>query len=135
MTVSRSWRCLRFSSSPEAADNPAATETDALSAWVTAMKGLFAVFSHFRAPQGCPRVERQFFEPSMMKSSSSSRAPSAQLAQDFVDMNISSLKPSLKQPQQQTTNHKLFAHAKPNWRSKISMPDWEANLGNHTGEQ
>ena len=29
----------------------------------------------FRAPLGCPGVERQFSEPSMMKSSSSSRAP------------------------------------------------------------
>ena len=29
----------------------------------------------FRAPPGCPGVERQFSEPSMMKSSSSSRAP------------------------------------------------------------
>ena len=55
-TVSRSW-CLRFrfSSSPESADNPAATETDTLSAWVTAMKGLFAVFPHFSRSSGLSR--------------------------------------------------------------------------------
>ena len=33
-----------------------------------------AVAGIFRAPPGCPGVERQFSEPSMMKSSSSSRA-------------------------------------------------------------
>ena len=46
-TVFRSW-CLRFSSSPESADNPATTET----AWVTAMKGFFAVFQHFSRSSG-----------------------------------------------------------------------------------
>ena len=43
---------------------------------VAAMMGLFDAFCViFRAPPGCPGVERQFFEPSTMKSSSSSRAP------------------------------------------------------------
>ena len=42
--------------------------------------GLFWVWRRcwagiFRAPPGCPGVERQFSEPSMMKSSLSSRAP------------------------------------------------------------
>ena len=27
---------------------------------VTSLKGFFAVFPHFRAPPGCPGVERQF---------------------------------------------------------------------------
>ena len=48
-----------------------------LSAWLVmaAMKVFSAFFGHFRASQGCPGVERQFSEPSTMKSSSSSRAP------------------------------------------------------------
>ena len=37
--------------------------------WVmTAVKGISRFFPHFRAPPGCPGVERQFFEPSMTKS-------------------------------------------------------------------
>ena len=40
------------------------------------VKGFFRVFSaFFRAPPDCPGVERQFFEPPTMKSSSSSIAP------------------------------------------------------------
>ena len=42
---------------------------------MTAVKGLLAGFSRiFRAPPGCPGVEVAAGEPSMMKSSSSSRA-------------------------------------------------------------
>ena len=55
--------CLRFSSSPESADVPVATETDTLSACVTAMNVFFGLFGHFRAPPGCPGVERQFSSP------------------------------------------------------------------------
>ena len=49
------------------------TETGAFSRVTGAVKGFLAVFRIFRAPPGCPRVERQFSEPSMTKSSSSSR--------------------------------------------------------------
>ena len=63
-TQSRSWRCRRFSSSPESADIPVATETDALSVRVTVMNGFFGHFSHFFALlPGCPGVERQFSSP------------------------------------------------------------------------
>ena len=41
------------------------------------LMGFFADFRGFRAPPGCPGVERQFLEPSMVKSSSPSRAPHA----------------------------------------------------------
>ena len=45
---------------------------------MAAVKGLFDAFSViFRAPLGRPGVERQFLEPSMVKSSSPSRAPFA----------------------------------------------------------
>ena len=46
-TQFRNWRCLRFSSSPELADNPVATETVTLPAWVRAM--IFCSFSAFFA--------------------------------------------------------------------------------------
>ena len=39
--------CLRFSSSPESADIPVATETDTLSAWVTVMTVFFLLFRPF----------------------------------------------------------------------------------------
>ena len=39
------------------------------------MKGVLAVFRIFRAPLGCPGVERQFSESSMAKSSLSSSSP------------------------------------------------------------
>ena len=43
-----------------------------------AVDGFFSrIFRGFRAPPGCPGVERQFLEPSMVKSSSPSRAPLA----------------------------------------------------------
>ena len=41
--------CLRLSSSLESADIPVATETDTLSAWVTAMNGIFWPFWSFFA--------------------------------------------------------------------------------------
>ena len=63
------WRCLRLSSSPELVDIPV-TET------VGFFEGLVAMrVGHFRALPGRPRVERQFSEPSMTKSSLLSRAP------------------------------------------------------------
>ena len=52
-----------------------ATETGLLSAVGCDEGVLRRILRHFRAPLGCPRVERRFFEPSMMKRSSSSRAP------------------------------------------------------------
>ena len=43
-----------------------------------AVDGFFSrIFRGFRALPGCPGVERQFLEPSMVKSSSPSRAPHA----------------------------------------------------------
>ena len=42
---------------------------------MAAMKGDLTIFPISRAPLGCPGVERQFLEPSMAKSSLSSRAP------------------------------------------------------------
>ena len=59
----------------QSADIPVATETDTLSAWVTAMNGVFVHFGHFFALlRVVPEFECQFLEPSMMKSSSSLRA-------------------------------------------------------------
>ena len=55
-------RCLRFSH-----------RQSSMIIW--SRVGVFRrILRHFRAPPGCPGVERQFFEPSTMKSSSSSRA-------------------------------------------------------------
>ena len=67
-------RCLRFSSSPESVDLPVFKETMGFQRGYGGDAGV----GIFRAPPGCPGVERQFSEPSMMKSSLSSRA-SAQL--------------------------------------------------------
>ena len=65
------WRCLKFSSSPEFVDLPVCTEAGGFQRGFGGDVGL----SIFRAPPGRPGVERQFSEPSMMKSSLSSRAP------------------------------------------------------------
>ena len=74
VTQSRSWRCLRISSSPDMVDIPVCTETGCFS--VGCDDRVFRrIWRLFRAPPGCPGVERQFFEPSTMKISSSSRAP------------------------------------------------------------
>ena len=62
-TVSRNWRCLRFSSSPESADIPVATETSMLSAWCGDEGFGVCFFRIFRAFAGCPGVERQFSSP------------------------------------------------------------------------
>ena len=64
-------RCHRFSSSPEFVDLPVFIETFGFQRGY----GGDSRVGIFRAPPGCPGVERQFLEPSMMKSSSSSRAP------------------------------------------------------------
>ena len=64
-------RCLRFSSSPEFVDLPVCNETMGFQRGFGGDAGV----GIFRAPPGCPGVERQFSEPLMMKSSSSSRAP------------------------------------------------------------
>ena len=42
---------------------------------MTAMSVFWRILRHFSRSSGYPGVERQFFEPSTMKSSSSSRAP------------------------------------------------------------
>ena len=42
---------------------------------MTAMSVFWRILHHFSRSSGYPGVERQFFEPSTMKSSSSSRAP------------------------------------------------------------
>ena len=71
-TLSRCWRCLRISSSPDLVD----TQFAQRQVTVGCGDGLFDAFRViFRAPPGCPGVERQFLEPSMTKSSSLSRAP------------------------------------------------------------
>ena len=63
-------RCHRFSSSPEFVDLPVCNESLGFQRGYGGDAGV----GIFRAPPGCPGVERQFSEPSMMKSSSSSRA-------------------------------------------------------------
>ena len=64
------------------------TETGAFSRVMAAVKGFLEVFPHFsRAPPDCPGVECQFSEPSMTKSSSSSRAPLHNQSSDEVDIN------------------------------------------------
>ena len=53
-------RCHRFSSSPEFVDLPVFNETMGFQ-----RVGCDAGVGIFRAPLGCPGVERQFLEPSM----------------------------------------------------------------------
>ena len=65
------WKCLKFSSSPEFVDLAVCTETGSFQRVFGGDVGL----GIFRAPPGRPGVERQFSEPSMMKTSLSSRAP------------------------------------------------------------
>ena len=60
------WRCLKFSSPPESVDPPVCSETGGFQRGIGGDVGL----GIFRVPPGRPGVERQFSEPSMMKSSS-----------------------------------------------------------------
>ena len=75
------WKCLRFRSSPESWTVQFCNRewySTFYSGDMAAVKGLFDAFCViFRAPPGCPGVEGQFLEPSMVKSSSPSRAPLA----------------------------------------------------------
>ena len=65
-------RCLKFSSSPEFVELAVCNETAGFQRGFGGDVGV----GTFRAPPGCPGVERQFSKPSMTKSSlSSSRAP------------------------------------------------------------
>ena len=93
------WKCLRFSSSPEFENIPVRRRDGYPQCKLCSFQevggdeGSFGrFFSIFRAPPGCPGVERQFSEPSMTKSSSSSRAP----AQFILS--------TCQQPQQQQTS-------------------------------
>ena len=61
------WKCPIFSSSPDSVDIP-----------VVQQICLWRLWRRFRSrSSGCPGVERQFLEPSMVKSSLPSRAPLA----------------------------------------------------------
>ena len=62
---------VEFSSSPQFVDLPVCNETVGFQRGFGGDVGM----GFFRAPPGCPGVERQFSEPSMTKSFLSSRAP------------------------------------------------------------
>ena len=56
---------------------------------MAAVQGCFRGFSaFFRAPPGCPGLQRQFSEPSTTKSSSLSRAPAQLLAQSLLTLTL-----------------------------------------------
>ena len=70
------WKCHTFRSSPELVDIFVRNRDRHFSAMM-AVKGFFlAVFPQFSLSSGFPRVQRQFSEPSMTKSSSSSQSHS-----------------------------------------------------------
>ena len=92
------WRCLRLCSSPELVDIPVCRD----SGLRPGVGGDVAV-GIFRAPPGCPGVERQFSEPSMMKSSLSPRAPAQLVRGDLSPQTYCSVHPLQKQQQHQAT--------------------------------
>ena len=80
-------RCLRFSSSPEFVDLPVCNETMGFQRGFGGDAGV----GIYRTRPVCPGVERQFSEPSMMKSSSSSRAPAQLVRTDLSTLTFCSV--------------------------------------------
>ena len=102
-------RCLRFSSSPESVDLPVCNETVRFSRGFGGDVGV----DIFRAPPGCPGVERQFSEPSMVKSSLPSRAPAQLISVTSGYTLVDFLSSCQKQQQQQAVHPKsalFFRH-------------------------
>ena len=93
------------------------------------MKELFEVFPHFRAPPGCPGVERQFLAPSMVKSSSPSRAPCANSHRTWWKYTLPRFRSCLKQTQQTQGRSSSSRSSRSSVWTGINSASWTRSFG------